>query len=382
MQTLTLYLKQFAAWVTDLTDNYRFNPFTRATVHIITIMVILCVLLIAISGWSIQHAQNDTVGSIRYHIQEATQGNVESVASLPAALQIVRDRTLTYVFFGLVALIVLFGYLLIYFALTPTKDALQQQKRFIGNVAHEIRTPLAIIKTTTEVDLLDPTLPRDLRASLESTVAELDRISETINNLLSFDNLMQPGRMKTEPVDIEQVVNTVASRHQALAASRDVSISVEADEEHIILGNSTALEQVITNLLKNAINYTPAGGNVHLQIKSGYRNRVVITVTDTGIGIAQKDLYHVFEPFYRGDTSRVRDIGKGTSGLGLAIVNELVRIHHGTISIKSAIGHGTTVVISFPSATSSETMPDGEVIPLEKEDADEEGVYEVSLDFS
>ena len=378
MQTLTLYSKQFAAWVTGLTDNYRFNPFTRATVHIIAIMVILTVLLIAISGWSIQHAQTDTVGSIRFHIQQAADGQPNSIESLPAAIENVRDSTLTYVFLGLIILIILFGYLLIHFALTPTKDALQLQKRFIGNVAHEIRTPLSIIKTSTEVTLMDSSISKDLRETLETTVTELDRISETINNLLSFDMLIQPGRMKTEVVDMGTIVNTVVNRHQALAASRGITISVRMGKRRMVRGNSTALEQVVTNLLKNAINYTPADdGNVRISIENDYRGRIVVAVVDSGIGITQKDLYHVFEPFYRADTSRVRGIGKGTSGLGLAIVNEIVRLHHGSISIKSAIDHGTTVAISFPPAIST-----GENHEPQPEEESEEGVYEVSLDFS
>lgn len=378
MQTLTLYSKRFVAWVTALTASYRYNPFIRATANIIGIMVILGILLIAISGWSIQHAQNNTVGSIRYHIQEATNGQPGSVESLPAAIQTVRDRTLTYVFIGLVALIIIFGYLLIRFALTPTRDALQLQKRFIGNVAHELRTPLAIIKTSTEVSLMDTSLPASIRETFESTIIELDRISETINNLLSFDTLMQPGRMKTESVDLGSIVSTVVNRHQALATSRDIAISISMGKKRTVLGNSTALEQVVTNLLKNAINYTPAGGgDIRISIENDYRNRVVIAVIDSGIGIAEKDLYHVFEPFYRADTSRVRGIGTGTSGLGLAIVNEIVRIHRGSISIKSALGHGTTVAISFPAATPSS----GNILQEPSESA-EEGMYEVSLDFS
>jgi signal transduction histidine kinase len=378
MQTLTLYSKRFVAWVTGLTDSYRFNPFIRASTNIIGIMVILGFLLIVISQWSIQHAQNDTVGSIRYHIQQAADGHEDSVESLPTAIQNIRDTTLTYVFIGLVALIILFGYLLIRFALTPTRDALQLQKRFIGNVAHELRTPLAIIKTSTEVSLMDSSLPRSIRETFESTVIELDRISETINNLLSFDTLMQPGRMKTEPVDMGIVVNTVVARHQALAEQRGITISVSMGKKRVIPGNATALEQVITNLVKNAINYTPAGGgDVRISIENDYRNRVLVAVIDSGIGISQKDLYHVFEPFYRADTSRVRGIGTGTSGLGLAIVNEIVRLHHGTVSIKSSVGHGTTVAISFPSAS-----PSSERGVRENSEESEEGVYEVSLDFS
>lgn len=380
MQTATLYLKQFAAWVTGLTDNYRFNPFTRATVNIVIILVILGVLVLAISVWSIEHAQNNTVGSINYHIQQAVHGNPQSVQTLPQAIQTVRDRTLTYVFLGLVGIIVLFGYLLIHFALTPTKKSLQLQKKFIGNIAHELRTPLSIIKTSTEVSLMNPNLAPVERETMESTIAELDRISEIINNLLSFDTLMQPRRMRTEPVDLGETVKTVVKRHQALAASRKVNVIVSLGKRRMVIGNAMALDQVLTNLLKNALNYTPAnGGEVRVNIEHDYRGRVVVAIIDNGIGIAQNDLYHVFEPFYRGDTSRVRGIGTGTSGLGLTIVNEIVRLHHGKISIRSAPGRGTTVAVSFPPATSNN--PSEIAVPA-FEDQTQEGMNEVSLDFS
>jgi signal transduction histidine kinase len=207
MKTQTRFLKRLGAWVTDLTDKYRFNPFTQATVHILTIQVVLAILLIGITGWAIQYSQNNTVGSIRTHIQEtgrtvlADPGSI----SLPREISNVRNTTLTYVFVGMVILIALFSYLLIQFALAPTKDSLQFQKRFIGNVAHEIRTPLAIIKTSTEVSLMDPNVSAELRETLEDTIHELDRISETINNLLSFDTLIRPERMRFEPVDLTTV---------------------------------------------------------------------------------------------------------------------------------------------------------------------------------
>jgi two-component system sensor histidine kinase CiaH len=381
MKMRTHYLKRFGEWVTGLTDSYRFNPFVQATVHIIAIMVILAALLITISGWVIQYAQNNTVGSISYHLQEAVHGSSDGAATLPKDIADVRDRTLAFVFAGLIALIVLFGYLLIRFALSPAKDSLQLQKRFIGNVAHEIRTPLSIIKTSTEVYLLDPTIRQDMRETLEGTILELDRISEIINNLLSFNTLMQPGRIKTEPVDLGLIVETVLGRHEALAKSRGVTLSSTIGKNRMVLGNTMGLEQVVTNLVKNAINYTPEGkdGAVIVNVENDFRGRVVLAVIDSGVGIAQKDLYHVFEPFYRGDTSRARVAGTGSSGLGLAIVNEIVRLHRGIISIKSAVGRGTTIAISLP------PVPFGKLenpLTTSSDESLDEGIHEVSVDFS
>jgi signal transduction histidine kinase len=380
MKTQTRFLKRLGAWVTDLTDKYRFNPFTQATVHILTIQVVLAILLIGITGWAIQYSQNNTVGSIRTHIQEtgrtvlADPGSI----SLPREISNVRNTTLTYVFVGMVILIALFSYLLIQFALAPTKDSLQFQKRFIGNVAHEIRTPLAIIKTSTEVSLMDPNVSAELRETLEDTIHELDRISETINNLLSFDTLIRPERMRFEPVDLTTVADQVMSRHATLARSRGIALVVEKQgKHHTIKGNVVAIEEVVTNLVKNAINYTPAhnNGKVTICIDSEFGNHISISVADTGIGIAQKDLIHIFEPFYRGDTSRARGIGTGTSGLGLAIVNEIVRLHHGSTTVRSTPGQGTTIKITFPRADEDE---------LKKVGPDEaiDQTKEFSVDFS
>jgi signal transduction histidine kinase len=383
MKTLTHYLKQFAAWATDLTDSYRFNPFIKAVTNIVVILVIMTGLLIAISGWAIQYAQNNTVGSISYHIQQAVRGSPTAVQTLPEAINDVRTRTLTYVFAGLVALVILFGLLLVRFALLPTRASLQLQKKFIGNVAHEIRTPLAIIKTTTEVELMNPDINASQKESLESTVVELNRISDIINNLLSFDALLQPSRMKNQPVDMYKLAETVTARHKALADSRGVSLTLLSTNKRFVMGNPVALEQVITNLVKNAINYTPAhkDGTVHISIENDYRGRVLLAVIDSGVGIGQDDLYHVLEPFYRADSSRTRGLGSvGTSGLGLAIVNEITRMHRGTISIKSSLGHGTTVAVAFPAAPGSPTIE----TPLFENplQAQEEGVHEISLDFS
>jgi signal transduction histidine kinase len=348
MKTPIPFLKQYEAWATDLTDRYTFNPFFQATVHIIAIQLLLAILLIGVTGW---------------------------------AITVVRAHTFAYVFCGLIVLIALFGYLLIRFALAPAKNSVQFQKRFIGNVAHEIRTPLAIIKTSTEVALMDPSITKDFRETLQDTITELDRISETINNLLSFDNLIRPERMKTQPLDMSAIAELVVERHQSLANSRGVDLVLFTGRmqarKRLLKGNPVAIEEVLTNLVKNAINYTPAnaGGQVTVRVEPEFVDKIAVTVTDTGIGIAQKDLMHIFEPFYRGDTSRARNIGTGASGLGLAIVNEIARMHHGTTTVRSVLGKGTSIKIAFPVASAEELAEFSTPV-------DADGIREVAMDFS
>lgn len=370
-------LKQFAAWAIGLTDKYRYNPFVRTAVHITALQVLLALIMVAIFGWAIEYAQDRTVTTISERISQAVSGATTTpVTSLEETIDEVRDHAFELVFFVILALNALFGYFMARFALRPTRQSLSTQKQFIGNVAHELRTPLAIIKTNTEVALFDPKLPEGAKQTFEDTLIELDRVSEIINNLLTFDTLARPRRMDFEPVDLRTVAETVLRRHLPLAKERGVRLAMDSGGPALVDGNVTALEQVLTNLVKNAINYTPKDkdGSVRIILETDPEGRTTATVADTGIGINQKDLFHIFEPFYRGDTSRARGVGSGTSGLGLAIVNELVRLHKGTITIRSALGRGTAVKITFPRASRSAID--------RSHPSDQGGMHEVSLDFS
>jgi signal transduction histidine kinase len=368
MQMPTRSSKRFEALVTDLTDKYRHNPYVKSTVNIIVLQFTLSIFTIAVFAWGIQYSQNHTLGTISDHIRAVVHGDPANIPNLAQTVTEVRTRTIAYVFFTLILLSSVFGFLMARFALRPTRDSLQFQKRFIGNVAHEIRTPLSIIKTSTEVALMGPHVPKDLRETLTETIVELDRVSETINNLLSFDNLIRPGRIQSEQIDLKSIAEVVTKRHQPLAHSRGILLSMHApDAKYVILGNAVALDQVITNLVKNALNYTPQqkGATVVVRLGMDFRNRILVTVADTGIGIAQKDLYHIFEPFYRAETSRARGVGSGTSGLGLAIVNEIVRLHRGSIIVRSVLGRGTTIELSFPPYGQHETSDTPSTTPAD-----------------
>ncbi len=348
MQNQTPSLKPSVAWVTDLTHKYRSNQIFKATVNIVTLKVIFGLLILAVMTLAIVNAQQ------------------HPLTALPGA------------WLCIILLTAIFGFFQVRYAITPARDSLKFQKRFIGNIAHELRTPLAIIKTTTEVALIDTRLSPELHEAFDDILLELDRISETINNLLSFDTLSQPNRMRMEPVNISKIAESVLERNAALAKSRGISLSLLSSPTKMVLGNMTALEQVVSNLVKNAINYTPANsdGSVRISIENDYRNWVVLAVIDTGIGIGPKDLYHIFEPYYRGDTSRARNVGTGSSGLGLAIVNEIVRMHKGTISVKSAVGNGTTIAVTLPPAPADAKTNEPEL------DTSAEGIHEVLVDFT
>lgn len=292
-------------------------------------------------------------------------------ASIVHEIQGLRLQNLVGVFSLIVLCTVIFGYIVARITLKPTRAALAAQKQFIGNIAHELRTPLSIIKTNTEIALLGDDMSADLKLTLASNVEELDRISEIINNLLSLSALIRPERIEFAPIDIGEVVAHTVEKFAPLARSNALEVTVRRAPHAQIWGNETALEQVVGNLLKNAIHYTPRSGTIALTVSHTPDGSVELVIQDTGVGISRKDLFRIFEPFYRADPSRNR--AQGGSGLGLAIVSELIKLHHGRITIRSAVGRGTSVAVVFPPARNHAKVGTSELV---------EGMNEIAVDFS
>jgi signal transduction histidine kinase len=206
---------------------------------------------------------------------------------------------------------------------------------------------------------------------MRSNVEELDRLSEIINNLLSLSALMRPERMEFSAIDLSELVSRVVARFSQLARHGNHEITVRKSPHAYVWGSATALEQVVGNLLKNAIQYTPSGGHIVLTISPVSDDQVELVVQDSGVGIARKDLFRIFEPFYRAEQSRNRS--QGGSGLGLTIVSELLKLLGGKITIRSALGRGTSVILLFPAARKGAKVGGSEM---------HQGLNEVAVDFS
>lgn len=230
------------------------------------------------------------------------------------------------------------------------REILASQKRFISDVAHELRTPLSTIKTSSEVALIDSGLPQDARETFVEILTELERISGIIDNLLSLNTLTRPERMLFKNLDLLPLAEGALARHKLLARERRIRLRLRAAPNAIAWANATAVEQIMTNVIKNALLYTAedSGGIVVVRLQPVEGNRILFEVGDTGIGIRPEDLAHIFEPFYRADLSRTQLVKKTGSGLGLTIVNEMVRAMGGEVSIKSRKRVGTTVSVYLP----------------------------------
>ena len=225
--------------------------------------------------------------------------------------------------------------------------AVEQLRRFTADAAHELRTPLAVLQTESEVALrLEGTI-EDYRRVAEVTLMETKRLGKLAERLLllsRFDGDLQ--WLPHEDVPLDALVADVVDQFRLLAESQRIAIQFETVSELMVKGDDIQLSQLVFNLIENAVKFTRPDGAIVIQLQPA-QNLVRLSVTDTGIGIAQADLSHVFERFYRADLSRS---GCGGAGLGLAICRAIAEAHAGRIGIESSLGQGTRVWVELPIA--------------------------------
>lgn len=334
--------------VIDLLNKYRSDPFFRTEINVVSLQAVFALVILALVWTSSSMLDHDVSEAIINGIRAGIGSSDPASLGPSIVLQIdqIRTQHLADIVLIIIGTTVVFGYIIARVTLAPARSALAAQKQFIGNIAHELRTPLSVIKTNSEVALLEDNMSTDIKQVMQSNIEELDRLSETINNLLSLSALVRPERIEFSAIDLSTVVSETVERFSQLAKRGEHQITVRKGPDTVVWGNATALTQIVGNLLKNAISYTPRNGYIRISVEPAANNYVELLVQDSGIGIPRKDLYRIFEPFYRGDPSRTRS--QGGTGLGLAIVSELVKMHHGKIAIRSGVGRGTTISICFP----------------------------------
>jgi heavy metal sensor kinase len=226
--------------------------------------------------------------------------------------------------------------------------AFARQRRFVADASHELRTPVAVIRSMTDVALAGEPTHEDAVAALREVNAEVERLSRLINTLLGLARA-DDGRLvvERETVRLDLLVADVAESVTPLAQERGLSLAARRLDSAQVAGDTAQIIQIIMCLVDNALNYTPAGGIINLSVVTA-DNMAQVAVSDTGMGITPDDLPHIFERFYRADAARAR--ATGGSGLGLALALEFARAHGGTISVLSRVGQGSTFTLTLPLA--------------------------------
>jgi len=244
--------------------------------------------------------------------------------------------------------------------LTATRRLESVRRDFVANVSHELKTPLTVIGGFAETLVTDD-LPVDQRTQFAEAIrANAERMRRIVDDLLDLSRIESGGwRPNPAPVDVAGMADDIFSAARRAHADHAVALGIEIDARApTVYADATALRQVMTNLVDNAVRYTPPGGTVTVftTLADGGAGTWV-GVRDSGIGIAPEHLPRIFERFYRVDPGRSRDAG-GT-GLGLAIVRHLVEAHAGRVEAESAPGRGTMVRAFFPAGSRAAADADG-----------------------
>lgn len=223
-----------------------------------------------------------------------------------------------------------------------TNNILRQ--RFLAGVAHEIRTPLTILRANLE-GMIDGVIPQN-EAQLTSLNEEVNRLTVMVEDLRDL-SLLEAGQLRLELIetDINKVITNIVTKLKPLAVTKGISLRMKLKDIPMLIADEYRLNQVIYNLVINALNYTSAGGYVEITASNDTEN-IRIDVADSGIGIAAEHLAHIFDHFYRIDSSRAKK--SGGTGLGLAVVKQLVAAHEGRVSVVSRMGQGSTFTVQLP----------------------------------
>jgi heavy metal sensor kinase len=224
--------------------------------------------------------------------------------------------------------------------------AFMAQRRFSSRVAHELRTPLTILKGETQVTLNRRRSTEEYEAQLVSILEEVAKMERTIDDLLLFARY-EAGETQIpfRPVHLDPVVADAAKDLRPLAERRRINFEIDVSEDAVVLGDEQALSRLVCKLIENALHYTPENGRVLVRVVTD-PDRTVLSVRDTGVGIAAADVPHIFERFYRSDRSR--NMHSNGTGLGLSFVHVIARLHKAEISVDSRPNEGTEFAVTFP----------------------------------
>jgi len=243
------------------------------------------------------------------------------------------------------------GAVLVLHDITELRRLERVRRDFVANVSHEFKTPLTAIQGFAETLLSGALDDKANRKHFVEIIREhARRLARLTDDLLKLSRI-EAGRLELEirPIRVEALVNGCVETARLNAKSRGLQIVVDLQQNApAVRGDGAQLGEVLQNLLDNALQYTPSGGQIEVKARANGHN-IVFTVTDTGIGIPESDLERIFERFYRVDAARSREAG-GT-GLGLAIARHIVDAHGGRIWVESAVGQGSRFHFSIPSVS-------------------------------
>lgn len=336
--------RQFAEWDTHLSQ----NEFQRAvvlltlkyTVGVLVILTIFNLMVYGLFANSTYPTNNENLeqsltqesdNQLRENEIEAIQGNLVRILLISDAV---------ILFLTLIA-----AYVLSKRTLAPLEKTYQKQVRFVADAAHELRTPLAVMQAGSEVILRSNRTVEEYTKFIHESLEEVKRLTTLSNNLLFLARNKKKTDSLTGQVNFSEAISKQVEVMRPYGDIRKIVIQDSIASNLFVQGSKDDLTRLVINLLKNAIDYNQPEGKVTVSLTRS-KDKILLSVADTGVGIKPEALPHIFERFYKADSARTQN-SSGT-GLGLAIVKEIVDEHRGSITVSSTPGKGSIFKVSFP----------------------------------
>jgi len=320
------------------------STFQRARVKLTlfyTIVTMTIVFLFSMALYtSLEQNLNQVINDSYGFAQEKNIVYEKSIANIEKHILII-DCVLLLV-------VVCSGYAIAGRTLQPIRENMESQKKFLADASHDLRTPLAIMKSESQV-LLQSSSSKvsDYSEVVSSNIQEINKMTRLVDDLLIVARSESTNVGDAyEMIDLQKLLDAIIKKMVTQSNSKNITLTTNGSGSKTVKGNKNSLTRVFQNILQNAINYTPESGSITVKTHSQSGNHVV-TITDTGVGISVSDLPHVFDRFYKAEHSRNDTSG---SGLGLSIAKQIIDAHGGTIAMKSAVGEGTVAIMEVPIA--------------------------------
>jgi len=268
----------------------------------------------------------------------------------PELIEEIKERvaiTLVIINGGILILAGGLSYFLAGKTLSPIKNMMDEQNRFISDASHELKTPLTSLKTAMEVFVRGKKKNlQESEAIIRESMIEVNKLQSLSESLLQLAQYQKPnGHISFEKINISEVINNAVNNIKPIAKKKNITIKINA-HDFKLNGNRYSLEDLLKILLDNSVKYSPKGSVVNIITKKT-DGHIEIEVKDQGIGIDKKDLPNIFDRFYRADIARTKNSHDGY-GLGLSIAKKIAELHHGSITVTSKVNKGSCFVILLP----------------------------------
>jgi two-component system heavy metal sensor histidine kinase CusS len=233
--------------------------------------------------------------------------------------------------------------------LARIEDSFQRLEHFTGDIAHELRTPVHNLRGIAEVTLSQPRTEEQYHQALGGMMEETDRLTRLIDRLLLLARVSDPKmQLQREIIEPQAELREAIDFFEPIASQGQIALVLSADRPGQLLADRALFQRAISNILSNAIQHTPQGGRIEVQAND-IGHEIIVSIRDTGVGIPQDELPHLFDRFYR--SPQAKHQGRGV-GIGLAIVKRVVELHNGWVEVTSEVNRGTTVTLHFPNQAS------------------------------